>query len=263
VAGSRRASQPQATSTRAVVLRARPFGEADRIVTFLGRASGRVSALARGARKSTHRFAGGLGLGTVGEATWRDRAGAELGTLDAFDVIEANVALGEELGRTAHAAYALELVEQLCPPRQAEPAVFDWLVTFLERLARGAARAERLRIFELGLLARLGIGPVVDACAVCGKRDFGEEVARWMPGRGGLVCGACVGRGPGVERGPSAAIFPVVRRALGWIAGADIEEGERVDLPREVNQACRSAIFEVLQGHLRRPLRSLEFLAKL
>lgn len=262
MAGARRASQPQAQATRAIVLRARAFGEADRIVTFLGRDSGRVSALARGARKSTHRFAGGLGLGAIGEATWRERPAAELGVLESFEAVEANVALGEDLGRTAHAGYVLELVEQLCPPRQPEPQVFDWLAAFLGHLARGAARAERLRIFELGLLARLGIGPVVDACTSCGRRDFAEEeVARWMADRGGLVCGACAGRGGGGRA--AAAIFPTVRQALGWLASATMEDGETVDLPREVNQACRTAIFEVLEGHLRGPLRSLEFLAKL
>ena len=49
-------------TTDAIVLGAVNYGEADRIVTLLGRGTGRLSALARSARKSQRRFAGGLGL---------------------------------------------------------------------------------------------------------------------------------------------------------------------------------------------------------
>jgi DNA repair protein RecO (recombination protein O) len=63
-----------ALSTPAIVLRAVNYGEADRVVTLFGRDIGRVSALARSARKSQRRFAGGLGLGAVGVAALRGRA---------------------------------------------------------------------------------------------------------------------------------------------------------------------------------------------
>ena len=51
--------------TSAIVLRRVAYGEADLVVTLLGLDTGRVSALARAARKSSRRFAGGLepGLG--------------------------------------------------------------------------------------------------------------------------------------------------------------------------------------------------------
>ena len=58
------------------MLRAVSYGESDRVVTLFGRTTGRVSALARGARKSQRRFAGGLGLCSVGDVSVRERAGA-------------------------------------------------------------------------------------------------------------------------------------------------------------------------------------------
>ena len=158
-------------STPAIVLRAVNYGEADRIVTLFGRDTGRVSALARGARKSQKRFAGGLGLCAVGEAWVRERAGADLATLERFDVAESHQAFGTDVARMAHAAYAAELVGKLCAPRQVEAGVFDWLLAFLRLLDAEGASAERLRVFEIGLLGRLGFGPVVDTCAVCGGRN--------------------------------------------------------------------------------------------
>ena len=69
----------------------------------------------------------------------------------------------------AHAAYAAELVTKLCAPRQVERAVYGWLEALLGLLDAEGASAERLRVFELGLLRGLGFGPVVDHCAACGE----------------------------------------------------------------------------------------------
>ncbi|MCB9507630.1 MAG: recombination protein O N-terminal domain-containing protein [Myxococcales bacterium] len=48
--------------SEALVLRTRDFGEADRIVTLLTPTLGKLSAFARGSRKSTRSFRGGLGV---------------------------------------------------------------------------------------------------------------------------------------------------------------------------------------------------------
>ena len=47
---------PQETTTPAVVVRARVFGESDKIVTFLTRDLGKVTGIAKGAKRSKRRF---------------------------------------------------------------------------------------------------------------------------------------------------------------------------------------------------------------
>jgi DNA repair protein RecO (recombination protein O) len=244
---------PAALSTPAVVLRAVSYGESDRVVTLLGRTTGRLSALARGARKSQRRFAGGLGLCAVGEATLRERGSAELLTLESFDATHSYQTLGADVARMAHAAYVAELAGKLCAPRQVETGVYDWLTTFLACLDARGASAERLRVFELGLLGRLGFGPVVDGCAVCG-RDTGVE-HRWDPDRGGAVCVECgrVGR----------PIRPAVRAALGMLSRTGLEDAEAAPLPPDINRGCREALLEIMKQHMSGPLHSLEFIAKL
>lgn len=247
-----------AVSTPAIVLRAVSYGESDRVVTLFGRATGRLSALARGARKSQRRFAGGLGLCSIGEATLRERAGSELATLESFQVTAGHAGLGTDVARMAHAAYAAELVSKLCAPRQADVAVYDWLAEFLGELETGGASAERLRVFELGLLGRLGFGPAVDACAVCGRpgeEGEGEAYYRWDPERGGAVCSACgkIGR----------PVRPVVRAALARLGRTPLAEAAAVPLDPDVNRGCREALLEVVRLHVSGPLQSLEFIAKL
>jgi DNA repair protein RecO (recombination protein O) len=241
-------------STPAIVLRAVNYGEADRIVTLFGRETGRVSALARGARKSQRRFAGGLGLCAVGIASLRERAGADLLTLEGFDETTSRPSLGTDVARMAHAAYAAELVTKLCAPRQVEQAVYDWLEALLGCLAAEGASAERLRVFELGLLRGLGFGPVVDRCAVC--RETSPTTAfRWDPDRGGAVCAACtrVGRPITVE----------ARAALTRLSQVSLPDAGRETLSADVNRDCREALLEIINHHISGPLKSVEFIAKL
>jgi len=247
-------------STPAIVLRAINYGESDRVVTLIGRTTGRLSALARGARKSQKRFGGGLGLCAVGDAGLRERHGAELLTLERFDLRESHASFATDIARMAHAAYVAELVSKLCAPRQVEPEIYDWLLAFLGALDRHGASAERLRVFELGLLARLGFGPMLETCAVCGGARLGaasddEAAYRWDPDRGGAVCGACGKRG--------RPIRTVVRRALARLASTPVDAPAFEALPADVNRGGRDAIFEIIKQHINGPLLSLDFIAKM
>jgi DNA repair protein RecO (recombination protein O) len=246
-------------STPAIVLRAVSYGEADRIVTLFGRETGRLTALARGARKSQRRFSGGLGLCSVGTAALRERPGAELMTLERFDVSDSHAPFGADVACLAHAAYAAELVGKLCAPRQAEVNVYDWLVLFLHHLEAEGASAERLRVFELGLLGRLGLGPVVEACAVCaGARYSGRAAAdvafRWDPDRGGAVCVVCARGG--------RPLTAAVRTALVTLAATPLAAAAAAVLPPDVNRDCREALLEIVTHHAGGPLKSVEFIAK-
>jgi DNA repair protein RecO (recombination protein O) len=241
--------------TPAILLRSIPYGEADRVVTLLGRTTGRLSAMARGARRSVRRFGGGLGLGARGEATLREPPHAELLSLQSFEVIDGRTGLGSDLGRTAHAGYAAELCDRLCPIRQPEPEVYDWLDLFLSLLEARGASAERTRTFELGLFGRLGLAPSLGACVACGLADLGEQVVRFDAERGGVVCGSCAQRG--------TLLFPAARRALQRLAACPLEDADRERMDRDLGSACRSAVWELVAVHVPGPLKSVEFLTKL
>jgi DNA repair protein RecO (recombination protein O) len=241
-------------TTAAILLRSTPYGESDRVVSLLGRTTGRIGALARGARKSQRRFVG-MGLGALGEASFRERAGADLAWLERFEVIEGRLGLGTDLGRTAQAGYVSELCDKLCAPHQPEVQVFDWLNHFLGLLESSGASSERLRIFELGLLQRLGLGPAFDSCVGCSRADLGQETVRLQPDRGGVLCDRCAHRG--------TPLSPPVRRALVSLSGLDLDQAAEIRIDRDINAACRHAIFELLSNHLPGPLKSLEFVEKL
>jgi DNA repair protein RecO (recombination protein O) len=190
-------------------------------------------------------------------ARLRERPGAELLALEGFEVLEARIKLGEELGRSAHAAYALELCEKLCAPRQPEPGVYDWLDALLGHLEGGAPTALRLRVFELGLLERLGLAPALDSCVGCGRADLDDdrEMVRWHPSRGGVVCLACARTG--------APLAPATRRALVRLRHLALAEAGADEPDRDLNDACRRALGDLLRLHLTGPLKSMAFMDKM
>jgi len=247
------------TIAPAVVVRTVDYGEADRIVTLLVRDHGKLNAIARGARKSKRRFGAGLALFGVGQATFSERAGAELATLEAFDGARGFPGLYGDVAKVAHGGYACELVRELVPPRQPEPELFDLLVQFLSLLDGGEARAETLRVLELRLLDHVGLRPSLAQCARCGGTDeLDRDGQVFDVRRGGVVCAPCHDDG--------RAAIPLggeARRALVEAQELSLEEAAQLTLAPSVNAACREALSSLITDHLGRPLKSVEFITKL
>lgn len=176
-------------------------------------------------------------------------------SLEAFSASAPRLGLGADVARAGHAAYAVELVQKLCAPRQPEPAVYDWLDELLTRLEAVGASAARVRAFELGLLARLGIGPELSRCVSCGRSDFGDEDVRFLAHRGGLVCGACAAHG--------SVLTPVVRKTLVRLLHATLAGAESEALDRDVNAGCRGHLADFFRLHIPGPLKSVEFMSKM
>lgn len=250
--------------TPAILLASVPYGEADRVVTLYTRSHGKVSAMARAARKSRARFGASLSLFVVGEATLRERRGAEMMSLERFDAVRDFSTVGADVVAMAHASYATELTNRLTAPRQVDPALFDLLVELYEVVCSVPPASDTLRAFELRLLGEVGLRPVLDRCVSCGSDAdavLDEAGAVLDPGQGGLVCGRCAGqaRGEGIRPLPARARHRLLQLQEASIAGA----AAGTPLDAEAGARAREAIHAILAAHLRSPLKSLEFLHKL
>ncbi len=251
----------------AIVLRKVAYGEADVIATLLTREQGKLSALARSARRSQRRFGAALELFTVSEVELRPHRGSELWTLSSAQTMESFADLAREVGPLAHASYGTELCRELSAAEQPEPELFDLLVELFRSLARRGARVDVLRAFELGLLDLVGLAPSFDACAGCGREDsFAlDRGAVLDAARGGAVCSGCAAasRATGVRplsAGARAALSAAQRaaRAPGGMAAVDAGSGRGDDA-----EEARDAMLALLTHHVGRPLKTVEFIGKL
>ena len=175
--------------TPAVVLRARDLGEHDRLVSLYSRDLGRLTAVARGARRLRSRFGGALELFTWGEAVGFEREGRDLLRLDHFDIHRSFRRLREDLERLGHGARVIEAIFRLTAERDPQPAAFALLIRALRAL-EGERPARVQLAFALRFLDLTGHRPRLDRCAGCG-RAVGTEGIAFDAGEGGVRCAAC------------------------------------------------------------------------
>jgi DNA repair protein RecO (recombination protein O) len=250
--------------TEALLLGAIAYGEADRVVTLFTRAYGKVSAMARSARKSQKRFGGALGLFVLGEATLRERRGAELMLLESFHVRRDHTRIGLDAVRLGHASYGTELVRELTPPHRPDEALLELLLDFYAVVEAHAPRADTLRAFELKLLAELGLGPALERCVGCDASEPAVlDGAILDAGRGGLLCARCSSSARGPTHTMLRSLPPAARARLVLLDRGSLAEAAARPPAPETEAPARDALAALLAVHLPRAPRSLEFLKKL
>jgi DNA repair protein RecO (recombination protein O) len=183
-------------STSALLLRRVEYAESDLVLSLFTETLGRVSALARGARKSQRRFGGALeSMHTLG-VRLDERSSAELLTLREASIETPRRHLVGDLDRMTFAGRALGWLRSAAPPRTPEPEVWQVTIDLLDRLddARDP-RPPRLHLAEAGLrlLSAFGWGIDFERCIRCGKPCEPERPALLDPARGGLICRSCGG----------------------------------------------------------------------
>lgn len=151
-----------------IVLSARRHGESAVILTLLTREHGRHGGLVRGGAGSRSR--GLYQPGNLLRARWRGRLHEHLGSF-ACELLRANAAavLDRPLPLLALSA-ATAMVDSALPEREPHAALYRSLLDLVEGLADDGWAARYVR-WELSLLAELGFGLDLSACAATGTRD--------------------------------------------------------------------------------------------
>lgn len=245
-----------------LVLRRAPSGEANWVITALGRERGVIAAMARGARRSKRRFQAGLGPFFLFSAGLVRRPGRNLWELGEVDCRRSFAAIAGDVAAMAHGSYGTELVRELLPPEKPEPAAFDLLIELYQSLEAEGPAPAALRAFELKLLRALGLAPALTWCALCGADlplERGDDTV-FSPREGGALCLSCGGREAAsrhLEPGArgllvAAAALPLAGAARD-LAGADPAAARR----------ARDAMVAIVLYHVGKPLRSLDFIARL
>ena len=176
--------------TAALLVRSVAFGESDIVATFFTLTDGKISAMVRGARRSTKRFGGGLEPIHELAITFEDK-GRELTSLKESKLLHVRMGLIGSLDAMNAAGTALRWVRHGCPPRTPEPETWTRLARLLDVLDSGTPPDPPLATFGLGLLQDLGYALDFSHCVKCGRECPPDRPA--MVGSSGIVCSACGG----------------------------------------------------------------------
>ncbi|HEX2875787.1 MAG TPA: DNA repair protein RecO [Polyangiaceae bacterium] len=183
-------------TTEALLLRRVEYGEADLVLTLLTQKLGKVSALARSARKSMKRFGGSIEPMHTLMLDLDERPGAELFTLVEAKLLVPRPKILSSLAAMEAAGKALSWARRAAPPRTPEEAPYAVLSTLLDRLAQEpTAESSALALAEAGLrlLSAFGWGIDFERCVRCGRQALPSQSASVDAVRGGLICRSCGG----------------------------------------------------------------------
>ncbi len=237
----------------ALILRTRDYREADRLVTFLTREEGKVTAVAKGVRKTKSKLSALVEPLTLG--FFLLHRGKSLDTLVQGEIVKPYRKLQEDLLLFSYGQYFCELCEAALPEREPSPQVFMLVLAALEALESDGQPARVARCFELNLLETLGYRPAVENCLHCGSSS-GSFYFDFV--RDGLVCASCSTAGEGCLL--SGAAVAVIRRFLNNGFHRLSVCSVPVSLNSEISQVNAALIRKALGKH---KFKSFEFIQSL
>ena len=175
--------------SEAIVLRSFPLGEADRLVSFLSRSSGRLRGVARGARRPKSRFGSTLEMMSHVRVWYYERETRDLVRIGQCELMESFFCAQKDYASTMALALVSEVTEAVVPEHEATDPVFRLILLTARTVdARGVIWLP-VAYFLLWMVRLAGWLPKLDQCQNC-ARDFGDENAFEMM-HGELVCKDC------------------------------------------------------------------------
>lgn len=240
----------------AIILTVRAYGEADLLVDFLTPEQGRLTGIAKHARKSRRRFAHCLEPLSRVSLFLSPRTNRDLEFLQRGELVQSFPSLRRDLPRLGAAAVLAEAAGLLAGPPEAIAEIFASLEGVLSLLEQGLPPDSLLPAFLLRLLTLGGYGPRLGQCLKCGQEP---EPPLWFSvPQGGVLCGACRPGAPG----PLLPMSPGTWKLLRLAQGMQREKLSRLRFPRLARDQSL-AIFKVfLHQHLGRGLKSWSFWEK-
>ena len=178
--------------TMGLVIRGVDVFETSRVLTLFTRDLGKVSALAKGARRLRSPFQAGLDLLSVCDIVLLHKASEALDLLTEAVLVERFAPLRRDLAALYAGYYISELLNDLTDHHDPHPRLFDAAVVTLRHLGDPELRGRRVLRFELASLRELGHMPALEACVHCGEAVNGRgEAISFGLATGGVLCPRC------------------------------------------------------------------------
>lgn len=241
-----------ARETEAIILKTFPLGEADRLVSFLGRSSGRIRGVAAGARRLKNRFGSTLEVLSHVQIWYVERETRDLVRIQQTDLLESFHRAQSDYGLSTGLAVISEISELVLPEYEVSEPMFRLILLAVQEIERTSEWRLPLSYFAFWTVRLGGWLPRFDRCASC-EKPFGEKPAFCGAHHSGLYCENC-GK-PGMK--------PLHKEAR---LLAERFTGERLDrIPFEKSMAqsareLREAAFAWIEFHSERRLATREFL---
>ncbi len=179
-----------ARETEAIILKTFPLGEADRLVSFLGRASGRMRGVAAGARRIKNRYGSTLQLLSHVQLWYVEKETRDLVRIQQCEPLESFNKAQSDYFLSTGMAVVSEVTETVLPEREVSEAMFRLILLTAQEIERTGEWTLPLSYFAFWTVRLGGWLPRFDRCANC-STPFGALAAYFASWEPGLLCGKC------------------------------------------------------------------------
>ncbi|HBJ38816.1 MAG TPA: DNA repair protein RecO [Planctomycetaceae bacterium] len=185
--------------TDAIVLRMVPFSETSLIVTLYTRDLGRISALAKGARRPKSPFEGSLDLLSVCRIVVICKSSDALELLTEAKLQRRFRAAQKSLVRLYCGYYVAEMLRLWTDDGASSDELYDLTLRTIQNIDGDGDALRAVVQFELSAMRILGNVPATQSCVCCGQ-DIDPDGARvaFAYELGGVLCQECRSRQRGV-----------------------------------------------------------------
>ena len=249
------------SSTPAIMLRRIEFGDYDYIITFFTLNQGKISVIAKSAKKSTKRFSGILELFSVLDIVYDSGRGKGLPLLKEAVLKQPFSKIRADIRKTAYASYWAELINEWMEKREKQSKLYYLFRSVLDELDLGHMPETVLSIlFQMRFMAISGHSPNLRQCSICKKQL--EEIKKvniiFDLTRGGLVCENCcqnISKRITLSKG-------TIKQLL-WMDQGDLTKAKRIRFtPQALNEGL-TFLEAFVPFHLGKEPKSLKFLRQI
>jgi DNA repair protein RecO (recombination protein O) len=237
-----------ARETEAIILKTFPLGEADRLVSFLGRASGRMRGVAGGARRLKNRYGSTLEVLSHVQIWYVEKETRDLVRIQQCDLLESFHKAQSDYGLSTGLAMVSEVSELVLPERETAEAMFRLILLTVREIDRRGDWELPLSYFAFWTVRLGGWLPRFDRCSQC-EASFGTRAAYHAAWEEGLLCDKC--KRPGMRPLQLAG-----RQLAETFAGQRLDRIEKTEALLAATQELREAALNWIQLHTERKLNT-------
>jgi DNA repair protein RecO (recombination protein O) len=223
------------------IIRETDYQESGRIVALLSSQIGKISLLAKGARRLESRFGAALDLLNLIEVVFYEGRGLKL--LKEAAIIKSYAGLKRDYERLEAALQAARSLNILLKEGQRDKRIYHLFAELLEEMERDEGSPALLLLgFKLKLIDLLGFGPELDRCSLC-RRPLEEAEPFFSAEAGGVVCSSC-------RREGDPPIDKRLVKGMKMILRLPLRKLNRLILPEELITQGKEILDRFISYHL-------------
>jgi len=178
--------------TEGIVLKSMEYEEADKIVTIYTKDYGKITAIAKGVRKTKSKF--GSSLEILTHSNFLIYKGRNIDIVSQTEILESFFSTSKEVIKFAFAVNCVEVVNRLTEEQEINIGLFNLLKEVLHYLKESNDPKLQTLSFKWQTISILGYRPSLNHCCRCNKSVEDQKEMYFNIKEGGLVCNNCIAK---------------------------------------------------------------------